>query len=423
VLHLYFVWAMTLFDFHFFLANTISQPLIYIVRLGYPPLLLMMALQGPSIMVMAKKWVWHPPLLLLLIVSAITVPMAANKELAVFALQYFVIYYAMSLATTIFIRTPAQAIPIIVLMVLQFAWFGLFARTTALVMWHPTLSNLDGFGTLMVQGVAICFWFAMAARKRSLRLFLFGLAAYCVLGVVASYARAAFLSLVAIVGWIWLRSPRKLATGTAIIIAVLVAFAGTLLIFEPGFFWAEITSAFSEGTTEGTGAQRWNLWEAGLKVWMQRPIFGVGGGNFGAFAAAHFGYGELTAFPNPSMLYGYNLHNAYMQVLTEFGLVGLFAFGWAVWDFLKCNRALREPDAVRRWAEKSGGTWDLRYLSLGLEASNVANLLCGLFYASLFMPAFYTTWIVSRMLWGLTRPPESATQPRRSRSAPIQRQG
>jgi hypothetical protein len=321
-------------------------------------------------------------------------------------------YYALALGTALYIRSVRQAAPIIALIVGQFAWFAVFAGTKGLVPWHPTLANYDGFGGLMVQGAGICYWFAVAAKSRRVKIFLFALAAYCVLGVVASFARAAFLSLVAVVGWIWVRSPRKLLTATVIFAGAIVVVVAATVIFDAGFFWKEIMSAFEEGTETGTGAQRWEVWKVGFKVWMQHPIIGVGGNNFGAFAATHFKFGELAVFPNPSVLYGHNLHNTFMQVLSEFGLVGIGAFAWAVWDFQKRNREIREPGAVARWAQQNT-TWDLRYLALGLEAANIANLLSGMFYATFFMPWFFTTWVANRMLWAVTRGPTQARPPRR----------
>jgi O-antigen ligase len=416
-LHLLFVWALTLLDLQFFLSNVVARPLVYIVYLGYPPLLLMMALKGPAIIATTKGWVWYPPLVLLLIVAAITLPVAENKAIAKMSLQYLVIYYGLALGTALYIRTVRQSLPIVLMLFGQFAWFGLFAGTKGLVPWHPTLANYDGFGGLMVQGAGLCYWFAVAARSRKTKAFLYVLAAYCVLGVVASFARAAFLSLVALVGWVWIRSPRKLLTGAGIVAAGLVVIAAASLIFEPGFFYNEIMSAFEEGTEQGTGAQRWEVWKVGFKVWMQHPILGVGGGNVGAYAATHFRYGELAAFPNPSVLYGHNLHNVYMQVLSEFGLVGIGAFAWALWDFQKRNREIREAGAVARWAQQNA-RWNVGYLALGLEAANIANILNGMFYASLFMPWFFTVWIGNRMLWSVTRPPPQERPGRRGRGLP-----
>jgi O-antigen ligase len=341
----------------------------------------------------------------LVIVSGINLPLADNKNLAKSSFQVILTFYAMAVATAVFVRSAKHAMPILWMLFLQFAWYALFAKTQGRVFWHPTHANYDAFGVLMVQGVGLCFWFAFAAQSKKLRLLLFGLAAYCVLGIVASFARAAFLCFIVVLGWIWIRSPRKVVTGLGIAGAALLVVVAASVIFEPGFFYNEIMSAFQEGTEEGTGNQRWELWKVGFKVWMQRPVFGVGGGNFGAFAANHFRFGELEAFPNPGMLYGFNLHNGYMQVLSEAGAVGLIAFLWAFWDFYQKNRALHDVDARRRWAAKTGGKWDLRYLALGLEAATLANGLGALFYASLFQHALYTTWIANRMLWALSQDP------------------
>lgn len=402
-LHLMFVWALTLLEVQFFLSNAIAQPFIYLVYLGYPPMVLFMALKAPAIIATSKRWVWYPPMLVLLLVAIATLPIAENKNIAKMSVLYFLNYYGLALATTMYVRSARVAMPIVLLLFGQFAWFAMFAGMRGLIPWHPTLANYDGFGAVMVQGAGLCFWFGVAARSRKTKLFLFALAGYCVLGVVASFARAAFLCLVALVGWVWIRSPRKALTGASIAVAGVMVIVAASLMFEPGFFWNEIMSAFEEGTETGTGQQRWEVWKIAFRVWIQHPILGVGGGNVGAWAATHFRYGELEAFPNPGVLYGHNPHNVYIQVLSEFGLVGIGALAWALWDFQKRNRDLRRPDAVARWTQQNG-KWDLRYLALGLEAANIANMLNGLFYASLFMPWFYAIWIANRMLWAITRP-------------------
>jgi hypothetical protein len=414
VLHVYFVWALTLFDFHFFLSNVVAGPLVYILYFGYPLLLLFVALKAPSIVAGEKPWVWYPPLLLIVVVGLITMLFAENKNLAKISLLFLVQYYALALATALYVRRVREAMPIVVMLFLQFAWYGIWAGTKGLVPWHPTLSNYDGFAGLTVHGAGLCYWFAVGAKSPKLKLFLYALAAYCVLGVVASFARAAFLVLGAVVGWVWIRSPRKLLTGFGIVAAGMIVMAGASLMFESGFFWNEIMSAFEEGTDEGTGAQRWEVWKVGFKVWMQHPILGVGGGNFGAYAASHFRYGELEAFPNPNMLYGFNLHNAHMQILAEFGLVGIGALIWALVDFQIRNRQIRTADAAARWAQFDT-RFDVRFLALGLEVANLANVLSGMFYAQLFMPWFFVIWTANRMLWAVTRPSIPATTARASR--------
>ena len=47
VLYLYAVWAVTVFDLHFFLGNVVAAPLGKLGTAVYVPLLLILAVQGP----------------------------------------------------------------------------------------------------------------------------------------------------------------------------------------------------------------------------------------------------------------------------------------------------------------------------------------------------------------------------------------
>lgn len=403
LLHLYFVWAMTLLDLQYFLSATVSPALLRVVHLAYPPLLISMAFQAPVLLTQGKPWMWYPPFLIFFLTGAITAPFAENLVYSRLVFIYLLLYYTMALATAVYVKTVKQAMPIILMMALQFLWFAIFARERGIVMWHPTLSNHDGFGSFSVIGVGMCYWFGASAKDKRLKWLFYGLALYSVIGVVASYARAAFLSLVALAGWIWVRSPNKGATAAAGVAATIAVLIGASLFFDAGFFWAEMKSSFTEGTTEGTGGERWKLWMAAIEVWKVRPIFGAGGGNFGAFAATYFRPGELPQYENPLVLYGFNLHNSYFQILSEFGTVGVIAVAWLLIDFFKKNNYLRGASARQKWAIETGGKFDLYYIALALESANLAAMLGGLFYASLFMPWFWTIWIANRLLWQVTK--------------------
>jgi hypothetical protein len=89
--------------------------------------------------------------------------------------------------------------------------------------------------------------------------------------------------------------------------------------------------------------------------------------------------------------------------------VGSFAFIWAILDFTRKNRALQQPAAGQIWAAATGGRIDLKFVALGLEAANLANMMAGVFYASLFSHWFYTIWIANQLLWRLTLGESQAT--------------
>lgn len=412
---LYAVWAVTLFDLQYFFGNVVWSPLGRLGTVVYIPLLIMIAVRAPIYAAASRGWVWYPPLMMLLLSAVVTAPFATNTGFARLVVIQLFLYNVLAFASVVVVRTARQAIPILLMIVWQFVWWAGWGRTNGLVAWHPTLANYDGFGAFMVQGAGICFWFGMAARSKQLKLLAFVLAAYCVSGVVASFARGAFVSLVAIAGLIWARSPRKVMTAAGGIAGGLIVVGAAALLFPGGAFWNEIRSVFQEGTEEGTGGMRWDLAVAALRVWKEHPIFGVGGGNFGAFGTAFFRPDELAGFENPGVLYGLNVHNSYLQVLSELGLVGTIGFIWVFVDFHRRNRALLKPDAIERWKARTGGRFDLRYLALGIETANAANMLSGLFYASLFFPWFYTTWALNRMLWAVTRPDN---KPGAARSSP-----
>ena len=413
----YAVWAIMLFDLNFFFAVKGAAVFGRLANLSFVPLLILIAFRGMT--APSKKWMWYAPMLLLLAVGMATIPIFTNRFLGWVGIQILLSHYAIAVATVLFVRTPMDALPILGMVVARFAWFGFFAGASGHVNWDPFTANTNDFGGLMVQGVALCFWFGMATRTRWQRLLLFGLALYCIIGVVTSLARGAFIALVLIAFIAWMRSPRKGLTGAGMVMGVLVVFlAASMFVdngergaqhFRTGTFWEQIMSTFEEGAEEGTGAHRWSLWTAAAKVWQTHPIFGVGPNNFGVFAAQHFRPGEIAGFENVGQFWGLNTHSAYMQVLSEFGLVGLAALIWLMIDFVRKNRALRRPDAVAIWSGLGiSKKVDLHALSLGLEAAFVAITLCNAIYSSFLQPWFITVWAVNRMLYGLTLPASEA---------------
>lgn len=413
----YAAWAMVLFDINFFLGGMIAGGFGRLATFVYVPLMVVALLRVPDILGRRRGWILFAPLALLLIVGVVTLPTANNPAMAIDALKLVLPYYALLVVTADYVRTPVQALPILAMFIWRFAWWAMWSGTRGLVPWHPTLANYDAYGGLMVQGAGICYWAGMAVRKRRpVRLALFALAGFCVLGVVASFARGAFLALVAVGFLIWLRSPRKVVTASAMVGGALVVALAASTLFDGSSFWDEIRSSFEEGADEGTGGQRMAMWTAAVRVWMQHPFLGVGPSNFGVFASTYFRQGEIPFFENPLMFYGFNLHNAYVQVLAEFGLVGMFAFIWMHVDFFRKNWALHARDAQAAWAAtRAGRQFELRYLALALEAGMLAIMLANVLYASLFESWLFTAFAANRMLWSVTRPTK-ASPPRRKRA-------
>ncbi len=407
--YMYLLWSVIILSWHRLLASLGLGILLRAETFLFVPLIIVFAFKFQVMLSRSRTTTFYPLFLIYTGVAAIAVVFAPNRGMAFEVFRVLALYYLLAVATTAYVRTPVQAIPILLIFLLQYAWWGIFAGTSGRVPWHPTLSNDDGFGAVVVMGIGLCYWFGLSFRNGLLRWLAFLLAAYCVFGAVASFARGAIFSAIGVAGYIWLRSPRKLHTAAAGVLAVVMFTAASSILFPSGAIWAELQSAFVEGTQEGTGLDRWTLWKAALQVFLERPLVGAGGGNFGVFAMQLFPDG-LGTYTNPGWLWGRNVHSAYFQILSEFGIAGSLLFVWLVVDFWKRCRALRSVDRLRTWEIATRGRVDLRYISYGLEAAMLGNLLGGVFYASLYDPWIYTLLALNILLFSVTETPGTLTQ-------------
>ena len=80
-----------------------------------------------------------------------------------------------------------------------------------------------------------------------------------------------------------------------------------------------------EKTDDGTGAGRLTIWKESLELYVNHPIFGVGPNNTEYFGMKHNISGD-------KIKYGTAIHNSYLDLLVEYGIVGfgiLISF-WAI---------------------------------------------------------------------------------------------
>jgi len=156
----------------------------------------------------------------------------------------------------------------------------------------------------------------------------------------------------------------------------------------------------------GSANDRWDLWGVGWQVFLRSPLVGVGPGNVGSYAAENFRLGEASGFyADPAHMYSRVLHNIYIQVLAEQGLIGVVIFLFILVDFVRRNRSLRTKAAIERWDDTGHGRCHLQSLSLGLEGGMIGFLACGLFYDQLYMSSLYSLVALNFVLSSVvTRP-------------------
>lgn len=383
------LWFLVLYDVHWLLASrgipVLKAPIVVYLALGAA--VAWGFLNNGS---WQRRWTWYPPFAAFIATGALMIPFALNRGMARDNVQGFILFWFLVVSTVLLVDSARRAERLLRLYGLQFVWFGLWGSATGLVGWHTTLANHDGFGSFMAIGLGFTAFMYFASKEKWFRRAMLAALALCAVGVVASFARGAFLAAAGVFGVVWLRSPHKGRTlGMGIGAAILVIAASQILY--PGQFWAEISSVFDEGTTEGTGEDRWVLWAAAWEVYLNHPILGTGPGNWGVFASTHFVAGELGSryVNNPTMLYNRSLHSEYFRILAEQGTVGVMAFVWILWDFWKRNAKLRTQQAQQVWAEM-GGKMNLQSIAYGLEAALVAWMAVSAIYSQSGKHWFYT---------------------------------
>jgi len=354
---------------------------------------------------------FYLPLLAVVLITALTAPFAYNIGYAIEPLKKLVIIYLLALGTLRFVRTAKQVTFVVVLGMLgQYLWYGLQGVRTGAVWWHSMLANEDAFGPLMVVGIGTCSYIGLASRGRMRFVGLFG-AGLCLLGLVSSFARGASLAAAVVAVVIWLRSPRKGVMTGVLIGMVAVVLVATLVVFRDTSrsdsrtgFWNEMTTIGEDVDGAGTGGDRYALWSAALRVFREHPILGTGAENFGPAAAELLRVGEVKGMyaDNPRMLYERKLHNAFYQILTEYGALGAAIWLWLIGHFWWSNARLRSPPYAAAW-RSLGGTLDLRYVALGLEAGLVGFFGCAFFYNLLFEQWLFTLLILNALLYHFVR--------------------
>jgi O-antigen ligase len=177
-----------------------------------------------------------------------------------------------------------------------------------------------------------------------------GAALLLLAGIAASYSRGAWLgTAIGAAAMVALAGRRSLATGAtaALLVAALLGLGGAAVL--P----ASLTDRLATiGESIGyrdvrrmvitpdnwAVAERLAMWEAGLSMFRDRPIYGVGAGNFN------------VAYPRyrvPQFVYSRgHAHNYYIHVAAETGMIGLAAYALvlaAAWvDLGRALRRLRD---------------------------------------------------------------------------------
>jgi probable O-glycosylation ligase (exosortase A-associated) len=193
---------------------------------------------------------------------------------------------------------------------------GIFAALTggSYTVWGPPGSFIEGnneLGLALVMTVPMLWYLRLRATSAFLRWGLLGAIGATALAILSTQSRGAFLAICAMAAFLWLKSPKKVWTGFALVIAL-----GAVFAMMPQSWYDRMgTIGTYEQDTSAMG--RINAWHFAWNLAKARPL--VGGG-FNTFAPDLF----QRYAPNPDDFH--DAHSIYFQMLGEHGFVGLGLF-------------------------------------------------------------------------------------------------
>ena len=308
-------------------------------------------------------------------------PAAAQEGVRAYALNVILLVIAFTA-----VRTRGQAIRVagaLLIGAVIAAGFGILSPPAAQTDFDEVGRLAGGslgpneLAATLVAAMALAFAFLAGWRRKPIvRLLALGAAVFCMAGVLLSLSRGGLIALgVALLAAALFGGPRRMAA-----VALLVAVGlGAVAYF--GYVASEgARERITEANTSGNG--RSDIWAVGWRMVEDKPVTGVGVGNFPG-SSVHYLLEPGAVLRDEFIVDEPKVaHNIYLEVLAEMGVPGLALLLFILGTALTC--AWRAARAFARV-----GDFEMEMLSRGVLVG-----LCALLVANFFISDQF-----SKVLW------------------------
>jgi probable O-glycosylation ligase (exosortase A-associated) len=225
-----------------------------------------------------------------------------------------------ALLTLIIINNRDKLNKLIWVIVLSISFFGIKGGIFVLLtggsyrVWGPPESFIEGNNELalaLLMILPLMWYLREQSRHKLVRHGLTASILLCILAIISSYSRGAFVAAIVVMGMFWLKSNKKILIGS--IMAVVVV---AVLSFMPHKYFSRL-STIENYTEDASAMGRINAWNFAVNLAADHPLTG---GGFGTFTKDLF----LSYAPNPYDFH--DAHSIYFELLAEQGYIGLLLF-------------------------------------------------------------------------------------------------
>jgi O-antigen ligase len=185
--------------------------------------------------------------------------------------------------------------------------------------WRGIFGNPNEVAYALIILVPIALVLASKARWL-IRIAIWMTLAVYMVAIFLTFSRGGLIALFGVIGLMGWKQK-----SAAIRAAMALAFVGGLAVI--GMFWTRSSGDFSDMKHDGSVQERMVTLEAGGRMFLHNPLLGIGPGDSSVAYALYAGK-EANCHCHDQLV----VHNAYIQVLAELGLIGaipfmLFMFG------------------------------------------------------------------------------------------------
>ncbi|MGD1845293.1 MAG: O-antigen ligase family protein [Salibacteraceae bacterium] len=224
---------------------------------------------------------------------------------------------------------------VVVFTVIRHATFGFEEKPAHWVM-QPFFKDHTSYGALIAMYIPILVGFiAIKQYHINTRILAFFLLSILLVGVIYSYTRAAWVSLLgAFALFLLIRFRVKVwQVGALLVLAIGLFFSFQTEIFQKleknrqdsSSDLTEHVESISNVATDASNLERINRWNSALRMFEERPVFGWGPGTY-SFLYAPFQHSSELTIISTNFGDGGNAHSEYFGPLAESGVLGLLTF-------------------------------------------------------------------------------------------------
>ena len=198
---------------------------------------------------------------------------------------------------------------------------------------NPFFNDHTSYGAAIAMFIPFLIGFALNKEIKALwRIVSVVLLVIFTTGLIFSYTRAAWISLVGALGMYLIL---KLKINNKIIFAILIVGIGGYALFQDKILmdlernkvesstdFTKHIKSISNITSDASNLERINRWNCAIRMFKEKPIFGWGPGTY-QFNYAPFQHSDAKTIISTNAGDGGNAHSEYLGSLAESGLLGL----------------------------------------------------------------------------------------------------